>query len=66
VFQNIAAGEAAARPAPGSFADAVHQLDALLRRQALMFPSSRPQPDDDELRAHEALYERARRRAGSG
>jgi hypothetical protein len=62
VFRHIAEVESEARPAPASFADALHALARLLARHQMMFPNYRPEPDDEEFRAHEALYERARRR----
>jgi hypothetical protein len=60
VFRNIAAAESEPRPAPASFADALRTLDRLLVRDQTMFPGPR-EPDQDEFRAHEALYVRARR-----
>ena len=59
IFERIAEVESELRPAPASFADALQSLERLLARHRSMFPSYRPQPDEEELRAHEALYERA-------
>jgi hypothetical protein len=39
----------------------VRALDELLARHQRMFPDYRPEPDDEEFRSHEALYERARK-----
>lgn len=60
VFRHIAEAESEPRPAPGSFIEALRALDRLLARHQMMFPSYRPEPDDEEFQAHEALYERAR------
>jgi hypothetical protein len=60
VFRHIAEAESDPRPAPASFIEALRALDRLLARHQRMFPSYRPEPDEEEFRAHQALYERAR------
>jgi len=61
VFRHIAEAESEPAATPSCFDEALRILDRLLRRHRMMYPSYRPEPDDEELKAHEALYERARR-----
>jgi len=60
VFRRIGEVESARRPAPGSFREALSVLDRLIARRRAMFPGRRFQPGEEEFRAHEALYVRAR------
>ena len=60
VFRRIGEVEAEVRPAPLTFDEALAILNRLLERDRAMFPDRVVAPDDDELRAHEALYARAR------
>ena len=60
VFRRIGEVESEVRPAPPTFEDALVTLIRLLARDRAMFPDRELAPDEDELRAHEALYERAR------
>ncbi len=60
VFRRIAEVESVPRPAPASFREAVVALDRLIARRRTMFPNRRFRPTQDEFRAHEAFYARAR------
>ena len=60
VFRRIGEAEAMPRGAPGSFAEALATLDRLIARRRAMFPDREFKPTDDEFRAHESLYVRAR------
>lgn len=46
---------------PSSFREALATLGRLIARREALFPGRRFEPGDDEFRAHEALYARARR-----
>jgi hypothetical protein len=60
VFRRIAEVESEVRPPPATFDDALATLARLLERDRAMFPGREVAPDEDELRAHEAVYARAR------
>ena len=60
IFRRIGEVEAEVRPAPATFDDALDALSRLLERDRAMFPDREVAPDEDELRAHEAVYTRAR------
>ncbi len=60
VFRRIGEVESARRRVPGSFREALLVLDRLLARRRAMFPGRCFQPTEEEFRAHEALYVRAR------
>jgi hypothetical protein len=60
VFRRIGEVESEVRPAPAAFDDALAALNRLLERDRAMFPDRGNVPDEDELRAHQALYARAR------
>ncbi len=60
VFSRIGDAEAAPRRPPTSFSEALATLDRLVARRRAMFPHRDFKPTEDEFRAHEALYARAR------
>jgi hypothetical protein len=59
VFRRIGEVESELRPAPATFDDVLATLSRLLERDRAMFPDRELAPDEDELRAHLALYARA-------
>lgn len=60
VFRRIGEVESARRMAPASFREGLVTLDRLIARRRAMFPDLPFAPTEDEFRAHEALYARAR------
>lgn len=63
VFRRIGEVESLPGRPPTSFGDALAALDRLIARREALFPGRRFVPTEDEFRAHEALYARARRTA---
>lgn len=60
-FRRIGKVKAEPRPAPTSFREALATLDRLIGRYCAMFPGRQAGPNDEEFRAHEEIYARARR-----
>lgn len=60
VFRRIAEVESEPPVRPTSFREAVATLDRLIRRRRALFGDRWSVPSDDEFRAHEELYGRAR------
>jgi hypothetical protein len=60
VFRRIGEAESEPRKPPESFSEALKTLDRLIARRCSMFPGRSFSPTDEEFRAHEALYVRAR------
>jgi len=60
VFRRIGEVESARRRVPESFREALSIMDRLIARRRAMFPGRHFEPGEEEFRAHEALYVRAR------